>query len=143
MSGTQRLPGGERRKASQRHSRPAAPLQPLISRLWHPGDRVRWRDRIGVFRRDVGDSEHAEIVIACAEPGWPRYQRRVTAQQVAPLGSRACDTKARQAKPVASTASAPFNMNASGRTETRLKPAHLLMPVRASSHELHSDVPSR
>ena len=64
MSGTQRLPGGERRKASQRHARPAAPLQPLISRLWHPGDRVRWRDRIGVFRRDIGDSEHAEIVIA-------------------------------------------------------------------------------
>jgi hypothetical protein len=25
---------------------------------------VRWQDRIGVFRRDVGDSEHAEIVIA-------------------------------------------------------------------------------
>jgi hypothetical protein len=64
MCGTQRLPGGERRKASQPHSRPAAPLQPLISRLWHPGDRVRWRDRIGVFRRDVGDSEYAEIVIA-------------------------------------------------------------------------------
>jgi hypothetical protein len=63
MTGTQRLPGGERRKASQRHSRPAAPL-PLINRLWHPGDRVRWRDRIGVFRRDVGDREHAEIVIA-------------------------------------------------------------------------------
>jgi hypothetical protein len=64
MSGTQRLPGGERRKASQRHSRPAAPLPPLTSRLWHPGDRVRWRDRIGVFHRDIGDSEHAEIVIA-------------------------------------------------------------------------------
>jgi hypothetical protein len=64
MSGTQRLPGGERRKASQRRSRPAVPVQPLISRVWHRGDRVRWRDRIGVFRRDVGDSEHAEIVIA-------------------------------------------------------------------------------
>ena len=64
MSGTQRLPGGERRKASQRHARRAAHLQPLISRLWRPGDRVRWRDRIGVFGRDVGDSEHAEIVIA-------------------------------------------------------------------------------
>lgn len=62
---SQRLPGGERRKASQRHSRLAAPLQPLmISRLWHSGDRARWRDRIGVFHRDVGDSEHAEIVIA-------------------------------------------------------------------------------
>src|SRR4051794_10782566 len=46
-----------------RHARPAAPLQAL-SRLWHPGDRVRWRDRIGVFRRDVDDNEHAEIVIA-------------------------------------------------------------------------------
>jgi hypothetical protein len=64
MSGTQRLPGGERRKASQRHSRPAAPLQPPISRLWHPGDRVRWRGRIGVFRRDLGDGEQAEIMIA-------------------------------------------------------------------------------
>ena len=64
MSGTQRLPGGERRKASQRHSRPAAPSQPVISCLWHPGDRVRWRDRTGVFRRYIGDSEHAEIVIA-------------------------------------------------------------------------------
>ena len=64
MSGTQRLPGGERRKASQRHARPAAPLQPLISRLWRPGERVRWRDRTGVFHRDLGDDEHAEIVIA-------------------------------------------------------------------------------
>jgi hypothetical protein len=63
MSGTQRLPGGEQRKASQRHARRAAYVQPLISRLWRPGDRVRWRDRIGVFGRDVGDSEHAEIVI--------------------------------------------------------------------------------
>jgi hypothetical protein len=33
MSGTQRLPGGVRRKASQRRSRPATPLQPLIGRL--------------------------------------------------------------------------------------------------------------
>ena len=64
MSGTQRLPGGERRKASQRHSRPAAHVRPLIGRLWHPGDQVRWGDRIGVFRRDLGDGEHAEIVIA-------------------------------------------------------------------------------
>jgi hypothetical protein len=64
MSGTQRLPGGRPRKASQRHTRPAAPLQPRISRLWRPGDRVRWRDRTGVFHRDLGDDEHAEIVIA-------------------------------------------------------------------------------
>jgi hypothetical protein len=63
MSGTQRLPGGRPRKASQRRTRPAAPLQPRISRLWRPGDRVRWRDRDGVFHRDLGDGEHAEIVI--------------------------------------------------------------------------------
>jgi hypothetical protein len=63
MSGTQRLPGGQPRKASQRHSRRTAPLQPRISRLWRPGDRVRWRDRIGVFHRNLGDNEHAEIVI--------------------------------------------------------------------------------
>jgi hypothetical protein len=25
---------------------------------------VRWRDRTGVFHRDLGDNEHAEIVIA-------------------------------------------------------------------------------
>jgi hypothetical protein len=25
---------------------------------------VRWRDRTGVFHRDLGDDEHAEIVIA-------------------------------------------------------------------------------
>jgi len=59
MSGTQRLPGGKPRKASQRHARRAASLPPLITRLWRPGDRVHWQDRVGVFRR-----EHAEIVIA-------------------------------------------------------------------------------
>ena len=64
MSGTQRLPGGQPRKASQRHSRRATPVQPRRSRLWRPGDRVRWRDRIGVFYRDLGDNEHAEITIA-------------------------------------------------------------------------------
>jgi hypothetical protein len=34
----------------------------MITRLWRPGNRVRWQDRIGVFRRELGDSEHAEIV---------------------------------------------------------------------------------
>ena len=64
MSGTQRLPGGQPRKASQRHARRAASLQSRISRLWRPGEPVRWRDRSGVFHRDLGDGEHAEIVIA-------------------------------------------------------------------------------
>ena len=27
------------------------------------GDNVRWQSRVGVFRRDVDDGEHAEIVI--------------------------------------------------------------------------------
>jgi hypothetical protein len=64
MSGRQRLPAGEPRKASQRRTRRVAPLQARISRVWRPGDQVHWLDRIGVFRRDLGDGEHAEIVIA-------------------------------------------------------------------------------
>jgi len=31
---------------------------------WRVGDHVKWQGRAGVFRRDVGDGEHAEIVIA-------------------------------------------------------------------------------
>jgi hypothetical protein len=34
-----------------------------LSPTWRRGDPVRWKDRAGVFRRDVGDGEHAEIVI--------------------------------------------------------------------------------
>jgi hypothetical protein len=64
MSGTQRLPGGQPREASQRHTRRAAPLLPRINRIWRPGERVRWRDRTGVFHRDLGDGDHAEIIIA-------------------------------------------------------------------------------
>jgi hypothetical protein len=30
---------------------------------WRPGDSVRWKDRSGVYRRDVGDGEHSEIVV--------------------------------------------------------------------------------
>ena len=64
MSGKQRLPAGAPRNASQRRSRPAAPLQARLSRAWRPGDQVRWRDSIGVFSRDLGDGEYAEIRIA-------------------------------------------------------------------------------
>jgi hypothetical protein len=35
-----------------------------ISRIWRAGDRVRWRDRSGVYKREAGDGDHAEIVIA-------------------------------------------------------------------------------
>jgi hypothetical protein len=64
MSGRSRLPSGERRRASQKRSRPAAQTPAQIEIPWQPGDRVRWRDRAGTYRRDVGDGEHVEIVIA-------------------------------------------------------------------------------
>jgi hypothetical protein len=64
MTGTRQLPAGEPRKASQRHSRRAAPLQAPMRRVLNPGDQVRWRERVGVFSRDLGDGEHAEIKIA-------------------------------------------------------------------------------
>ena len=64
MSGRNRLPSGEPRRASQKRTRPAAPKPLQIEVPWHPGDRVRWRDRAGTHRRDTGDGEHVEIVIA-------------------------------------------------------------------------------
>src|SRR5262249_31587981 len=63
MSGRSRLPGGERRKASQRNTRRTSPIPARIAPSWRPGDQVRWKDRSGVFRRDVGDGEHVEIAI--------------------------------------------------------------------------------
>jgi len=63
MSGRARLPAGEPRKASQRNARPAAPKTISISPTWRPGDKVRWKEREGAFRREVGDGEHAEIKI--------------------------------------------------------------------------------
>ncbi len=62
MSGRSRLPGGEPRKASQRNTRRVAPAPPP-ARTWHPGVAVRWKDRAGIYKRDVGDGEHAEITI--------------------------------------------------------------------------------
>ena len=63
MSGRARLPGGEPRKASQRNSRRAGAAPARIEPIWRPGDQVRWQGRAGIFRRDVGDGEHAELVI--------------------------------------------------------------------------------
>ena len=63
MSGRARLPGGEPRKASQRYTRPAAPVTVATTPTWRRGDQVRWKERAGVFRRDIGDGEHAEIAI--------------------------------------------------------------------------------
>ena len=64
MSGTSRLPSGEPRKASQRRARRGEQVPARISRIWRAGDHVRWRDRSGVYKREAGDGEHAEIVIA-------------------------------------------------------------------------------
>ena len=64
MSGRSRLPAGEPRKASQRHARQSAPSKISVMPVWRTGDKVRWRDRIGDFRRDVGDGEHAEITVS-------------------------------------------------------------------------------
>jgi len=55
---------GEPRKASQRRARPAAPSKVYVIPVWRTGDKVRWRDRIGDFRRETGDGEHAEITIS-------------------------------------------------------------------------------
>jgi hypothetical protein len=63
MSGRQRLPGGEPRKASQRTTRRAGPIPARVTPTWRAGDNVRWQGRAGVFRRHVDDGEHAEIVI--------------------------------------------------------------------------------
>ena len=62
MSDRARLPSGEPLKASQRRRR-SAPSK-VYSPVWRPGDKVCWRDRIGNFRRETGDGEHAEITIS-------------------------------------------------------------------------------
>jgi hypothetical protein len=62
MTGTSKLPGGQPRKASQRGRRSAAPPE-VVTPSYRPGDRVRWRERAGVVRRDVGDGEHVEVAI--------------------------------------------------------------------------------
>jgi hypothetical protein len=64
MAGKLRLPGGEPRKASQRKTRRGAPMAAELSPVWRAGGQVRWKGRRGVFRRDVGDGEHVEILIA-------------------------------------------------------------------------------
>jgi hypothetical protein len=64
LSGRARLPGGEPRKASQRTKVRVGSRPTTITPAWRAGNAVRWKNRTGVFRRDVGDGERAEIVIA-------------------------------------------------------------------------------
>jgi hypothetical protein len=63
MTGRNRLPGGEPRKASQKRTRRAGPPATRLTPLWRIGDRVRWHDKAGVFHRDLGDG-NAEVTIA-------------------------------------------------------------------------------
>ena len=64
MSGRARLPGGEPRKASQRNKRNVASSSAAkITTIWRASMPVLWKGRAGIFRRDVGDGEHAEVVI--------------------------------------------------------------------------------
>src|SRR5258706_9222014 len=65
MSGRNRLPSGEPRKASQKRSRLARRRWRGRTHIaWTRGANVQWQGREGRFQRDVGDGEHAEIVIA-------------------------------------------------------------------------------
>jgi len=61
MTGGTRLPAGEPRKASRRRTRRGEPLRTRITPQWRIGDRVRWQDKAGLFRRDLGN---AEVTIA-------------------------------------------------------------------------------
>jgi hypothetical protein len=64
MSGRSRLPGGEPRKASQRNKRNVASASAAgAGPLWRASMPVLWKGRPGIFRREVGDGEHAEVVI--------------------------------------------------------------------------------
>jgi hypothetical protein len=61
MSGP-RIPGGEQRKANQRHSRRAGAAPVVIQPIWRPGDKVYWNGYTGAFLRNVEDGQ-AEILI--------------------------------------------------------------------------------
>ena len=59
------MPSRSPLKASQRGRvrpviRSSAPILPTRQ----PGEPVRWKERRGVFRRDVGDGEHSEVLFA-------------------------------------------------------------------------------
>ena len=62
------------RKASQKRSRRGSAAPVRVEIAWRQGDSVLWRDRAGVYRRDV-DNEHADIRHWRA--GLPHPQSRV------------------------------------------------------------------
>jgi hypothetical protein len=50
-------------KASQRGRKQPVSSAPIVPTR-QPGEPVRWKDRRGVFKRDVGDGKHSEVLIA-------------------------------------------------------------------------------
>ena len=63
MSGRSRLPGADSRKASQPNARRAVSPDAKTAPVWRASMPVLWKGRAGIFRRDVGDGEHAEVAI--------------------------------------------------------------------------------
>ena len=64
MTGRSRLPGGEPRKASQRSKRNVASSSAAkLTPVWRASMSVLWKGRAAEFRREVGDGEHAEVLI--------------------------------------------------------------------------------
>jgi len=55
-------PANRARQASGMLVEPRRPLDGIVP-TWRVGDQVRWQGRVGTFRRDVGDGEHAEVAI--------------------------------------------------------------------------------
>ena len=64
MSGRQRMPAGEPRKASQRRARRGDAFTSLRKPCLAPRKKSMLVGRIGVFQRDLVDGEHAEIRIS-------------------------------------------------------------------------------
>ena len=52
------MPGGARRKASQRRSWHAPPAPTVwVTPTWQPGAKVAWQGRVGMFLREAEDDE--------------------------------------------------------------------------------------
>jgi hypothetical protein len=77
MSGRARLPGGEQRKASQRHSRRATTVPTAIGPAWRPGDRVLWKQSIAYFLQTADEPGMVEVLL-----GTRRY--RVPGRELRP-----------------------------------------------------------
>src|SRR5690242_526155 len=58
-----RLPGGKPRKATQKRTRRAGLVSAPVAPNWSLGDRVCWGGRFGLFLRSLNDGIHAEIRI--------------------------------------------------------------------------------